>query len=72
MKFYDGNKLLYEQAAQKSELKYAARKDSIGKGYYKGGQLINSTMDFSKNSITHNSLAFEEYNMDEHVKHDDS
>jgi len=48
VKFYDGSKLLYEQAAQKSALKYAARKDSLGKGYYKGGQLINSTMDFSK------------------------
>ncbi|MEO6541922.1 MAG: serine hydrolase, partial [Ferruginibacter sp.] len=40
VKFYNGSKLQYEQAAQKSELKYASRKDSIGKGYYKGGTFV--------------------------------
>jgi hypothetical protein len=48
VKFYDGSKLLYEQPGQRSELKYIPRKDSLGKGYYRGGELINSTMDFSK------------------------
>ncbi|MEO7306618.1 MAG: serine hydrolase [Ferruginibacter sp.] len=48
VKFYDGSTLVYEQPAQKSEFKYAARKDSIGKGYYKGDKLINGSMDFSK------------------------
>lgn len=48
VKFYDGSKLLYEQPAQKSELKYAVRKDSIGKGFYKADKLVNGSMDFSK------------------------
>ena len=49
VKFYDSNgKLLYEQAAQNSTLKYAARKDSLGVGYYSGGKLKNGPMDFSK------------------------
>ena len=49
VKFYNAeNKLLYEQAAQTSTLKYIPRKDSIGNGYYSAGKLINSKMDFSK------------------------
>jgi hypothetical protein len=49
IKFYDGNsKLLYEQPAQINTAKYTGRKDSLGKGFYKGGMLINSPMDFSK------------------------
>lgn len=47
--FYDGNcNILYEQPELKNTAKYAARKDSLGKGYYSGGKLINGTMDFSK------------------------
>ncbi len=49
VKFYDDNgKILYWQAAQRSNLKYTIQKDSLGKGYYSGGKLINSPMDFSK------------------------
>ena len=49
VKFYDGaGKLIYSQAEQKSHLKYAERKDSIGTGFYKGDQLIAMPMDFSK------------------------
>ncbi|MEP7238430.1 MAG: serine hydrolase [Ferruginibacter sp.] len=49
VKFYDGNNsLLYEQPEQNNTTKYAARKDSLGKGYYSGGKLKNTAMDFSK------------------------
>ena len=49
VKFYDSsNNLLYEQTGKKSNLKYTLRKDSIAKGFYKGGQLVNGPMDFSK------------------------
>lgn len=49
VKFYDKEgKLLYEQPEQNSTLKYAARKDSLGIGYYSGGKLKNGPMDFSK------------------------
>jgi hypothetical protein len=57
VKFYDAeNKLLYEQAAQTSALKYIARKDSIGNGYYSAGKLVNGKMNFSKK----NRLGLEE------------
>jgi hypothetical protein len=47
--FYDSNNnILYEQPEQKNTVKYDLRKDSLGKGYYTGGKLINSSMDFSK------------------------
>ncbi len=49
VKFYDTTgKLLYEQPEQNSAMKYAARKDSLGLGYYSGGKLKNGPMDFSK------------------------
>ncbi len=49
VKFYDNTgKLLYEQPEQNSTMKYAARKDSLGLGYYSGGKLKNGPMDFSK------------------------
>ncbi|MFZ1307303.1 MAG: serine hydrolase [Ferruginibacter sp.] len=49
VKFYDSTgKLLYEQPEQKSTMKYAARKDSLGLGYYSGGKLKSGPMDFSK------------------------
>lgn len=49
VKFYDDSgKVLYSLAQQKSNLKYTARKDSLGKGYYAGGKLVKSPMDFSK------------------------
>ena len=49
VKFLDNNNhVLYEQGPQKSQLRYSSRKDFMGKGYYKGSQLINGPMDFSK------------------------
>ena len=57
VKFYDADgKLLYEQAAQNNTTRYAARKDSLGNGYYSGSKLINKSMDFSKK----NRLGLEE------------
>jgi beta-lactamase class A len=59
VKFYDAaGKLLYQQPAQNNKAKYAARKDSLGNGYYAGGKLINKPMDFSKK----NRLGLEELN----------
>ncbi len=47
------NQVVYEQPGQRSNLKYLQRKDSIGHGYYKDGQLIRSPMNFSaKNRIS--------------------
>ena len=47
------NEVLYEQAMQFDTTQYTLRNDSIGNGYYSGGQLINSPMDFSiKNRIS--------------------
>ena len=49
VKFYDtAGKLLYEQPEQNSTMKYAARNDSLGLGYYSGGKLKSGPMDFSK------------------------
>ena len=49
IKFYDtAGRLLYLQPEQNSTMKYAARKDSLGIGYYSGGKLKNGPMDFSK------------------------
>jgi len=49
VKFYDSTgHLLYGQPGQNSAMKYAARKDSLGLGYYSGGKLRNGPMDFSK------------------------
>jgi hypothetical protein len=57
VKFYDSSaKVLYEQAAQNNQAPYGVRKDSLGKGYYAGGKLINAPMDFSKK----NRLALED------------
>ncbi len=57
VKFYDTTgKLLYEQPEQKSMMKYAARKDSLGLGYYSGGKLKSGPMDFS----TKNRLGLED------------
>lgn len=47
--FFDGNNnLKYVQAAQRNNEKYGQRKDSLGKAYYKGKELKNTPMDFSK------------------------
>lgn len=46
------NELIYQQPVQVDDTQYPLRNDSIGKGYYAGGQLVNRPMDFSsKNRI---------------------
>jgi hypothetical protein len=42
------NKVLHAQPAQINTTKYSVRNDSIGKGFYRGGQLVNGPMNFSK------------------------
>jgi hypothetical protein len=42
------NKVLYDQPMQTNNKQYAARNDSIGKGFYRAGQLIDGPMNFSK------------------------
>jgi beta-lactamase class A len=42
------NNLLVELPAQVSNLQYAKRKDTLGKGYYQDGKLVNDPMDFSE------------------------
>lgn len=52
--FYDSSgKLIYKKPAERSKLAYATRNTKIGKGYYKGGTLINEPFDFSmKNRLS--------------------
>lgn len=48
-KFLDrDNTILYSQPLLFNETKYAERNDTLGKAYYKGGQLINTPMNFSR------------------------
>jgi beta-lactamase class A len=58
IKFLDANNnVLYQQPLVFNQTKYSVRKDSLGQGYYKGDQLINSPMNFSaKNRISLESL----------------
>lgn len=44
----ENNRVIYAQPAQITHQKYPARNDSIGKGFYRGGILVNSPMNFSK------------------------
>ncbi len=47
--FYDpGSRVLYHQPAQRNAATYAVRNDSIGKGFYRNGKLVQAPMDFSK------------------------
>ena len=49
LKFLDSNNnILYSQPLMFNKIKYAERHDALGKAYYKGDQLINTPMDFSK------------------------
>ena len=49
VKFMDtGNNILYEQPIKTNTTNYEVRNDSLGKGFYQGGILVNSPMDFSK------------------------
>ena len=51
------NKVLYQQPAAFSRMKYLDRNDSLGTSYYQGGKLVNGPMDFSrKNRISLESL----------------
>jgi len=57
VRFLDSNNtVLYEQAMQTSKMVYAVRKDSLGKGFYRGDKLVNEPMDFSKK----NNIGLEE------------
>lgn len=59
VRFLDNNgNLLYEKAAERSQLVYAARTTKLGKGYLKNGQLVNEPFDFS----IKNRLALDELN----------
>lgn len=40
--------VLYSKPPEKSQLEYAVRNTSMGKGFYRGGELINEPFDFSK------------------------
>lgn len=47
--FYDNTgKLLYTKPSEKSKLVYAERNTKMGKGFMRGGQIINEPFDFSK------------------------
>ncbi len=49
MQFLDSNNnILYNQPLLFNETKYAERRDTLGKAYYRGGQLVNTPMNFSK------------------------
>lgn len=49
VKFLDSNNnVLYSQPAQRNAETYAQRTDSMGNGFYRGGNLVNGAMDFSK------------------------
>ena len=49
VRFLDSaNNILFEQKAQRNKAQLSLRNDFLGKGYYKGGQLINEPMNFSK------------------------
>lgn len=54
VKFYDAAaNLIYEKPLQRNTKTYAGRTDTLGKGFYKGSQLVNEPMDFSqKNRIS--------------------
>jgi hypothetical protein len=49
VKFIDtSGKIIYEKAAEKSQLIYAARNTRLGKGYIKGTELVYEPFDFSR------------------------
>ncbi len=54
VRFIDNSgKTIYEKPAEKSKLIYAQRNTKKGKGFYRGGQLVNEPFDFSmKNRFT--------------------
>lgn len=58
VKFLDeNNNILYQQSVVFNQKKYLIRNDSIGNAYYKGNELVNTPMNFSKkNRISLESL----------------
>ncbi len=49
VEFYDSSgRKVYEKPGEKSKLVYADRNTKMGKGYFRGGALINEPFDFSK------------------------
>ena len=49
VEFYDSSgRIIYKKPAEKSKLVYADRNTKMGKGFYRGGTLINEPFDFSK------------------------
>lgn len=49
IRFYDSNNnVLLSQPMQVNRQQYARRNDTLGRGYYSGGKLIETPMDFSK------------------------
>ena len=49
VKFVDSNNnVLYRQTEQRNNEKYVSRTDSMGNGFYRGKDLMNGAMDFSK------------------------
>ena len=49
VKFFDtSGKLIYEKPSELSHLIYAQRDTRMGKGFYRGGELVNEPFDFSK------------------------
>ncbi|MBI3138641.1 MAG: serine hydrolase [Sphingobacteriales bacterium] len=53
-----GGRVIYEKAAERSQLQYAARNTRLGRGYLKDGQRVNEPFDFSKK----NRLTLDELN----------
>jgi hypothetical protein len=48
VKFYDGNsKIIFEKPAERSNLIYAKRNTKLGKGFYRGDNLVTEPFDFS-------------------------
>jgi len=49
VRFFDSSgKVIFEKPLEKSGLAYANRNTKMGKGYYRGGVLVNEPFDFSK------------------------
>ena len=58
VRFFDtSGKLVYEKPLQQSKFVYAERNTKMGKGFYRRGELINESFDFSKkNRMSLNTL----------------
>ncbi|MBL0056654.1 MAG: serine hydrolase [Chitinophagaceae bacterium] len=54
VRFLDSNnRIIHEEKLKRSQFRFSARNDSLGRGYMKGGVLVRGAMDFSsKNRIS--------------------